>query len=1103
MKKTNSKCTLIKIWSFILVICMMISILPGNLLALTDDSSASAETESAVTPTTEEKSLADEILEPIIVSEDITKRGENEKHFLCDDGSYIAVSYPQAVHEQVDGEWVDIEYDVTADGNGISPVDDTIKVKFANNTNSAKLVKLESGDYKISWTVEAENENGDITEKVKLSKDSKATVKTTKEITQENKEKIKNEAKYTKEEVKSLKKQTKEKIKKLELAKTANIEQNADVVSTNVIIEDHNREQIQSISFAQSNVEYVGAFGKGTTLRYIMSQGKINEEIVLESYNGFKSYSMVIDTDGLIPVETESGRVNLTDENGVAVVTIAAPYMYDAAEKHSYDVDVTVTQASKKEWRITYTPDLEWLTDKDRVYPIVIDPTVTTSNVTYTDIIDAYVHTGQTSSSNFNDHYLEFGYQNNIEYISYIRLLSLPSLPSGALLTGAGLVMKFTEDTDFIQNIGLYSVSGNIYNGNLTWNNRPSIAEFLDNQGSKPENLWITFCSKKFGSEINRFYKNGVTTQTYAIKFTSKVQGMTEFYSSDATNVSDRPYFTFRYTTEFYNVPEGKYYIRNVKSGLYLNVRNNATASGSQVTQKNYSGALPQIWEIDKAGTDSFYIIPQNAPNLKLYDPGSGSVTVSSTDYIRNQWRFSRVQGAIFNISTVNQPWVVLDVGGQSMDEGATIYPFAYHGYTNQQWELIPAKTIEATRGVDIGESATFSFLSFPEYYYHNSTVVWSSSDSSVARVDSYTGEITGVSRGKTIITARCRSIHTVVELHIHVGYPDIFSSLMNMGLLDYYDVHTTDDDFYYITSSLAEILEKAGILNIEDGSGKNYLISSLYDDWYLYCVSNEYNYGLYCMREQENDYVPNESDGDQPAVKISLVGFNASTLLNVLRDQTSSNKVQLYNSINYTTSSNGVEYNGVIQDYFSLTSSKGAYYIAEEYINFIATSSQSNEIDGSNELINIINVYNSENVSDLIEKGRAGRIIAALNSINEKAGRTIYNFNNNKISVVNRQNLSYYEKLAILTVFCANENYYSFAAEVQFHAEGLETFLLSNYPDYYNSCLRAAMAIDDVLKGKIIEDIKNGFFEEYWDLESDLVQEQKETHQGWIEGTA
>ncbi|MBQ4116294.1 MAG: hypothetical protein IJD37_02840, partial [Clostridia bacterium] len=67
----------IKITAFMLVLCMMISMLPGNVIALTDDSAESAETEQAVTPATEEKSLADEILEPIIVSEDITKRGEH------------------------------------------------------------------------------------------------------------------------------------------------------------------------------------------------------------------------------------------------------------------------------------------------------------------------------------------------------------------------------------------------------------------------------------------------------------------------------------------------------------------------------------------------------------------------------------------------------------------------------------------------------------------------------------------------------------------------------------------------------------------------------------------------------------------------------------------------------------------------------------------------------------------------------------------------------------------------------------------------------------------------------------------------------------------
>ena len=47
---------------------------------------------------------------PVIIEEDTSLRGEYEKHFLCDDGSYIAIPYPQAVHIKVNGEWVPSDY---------------------------------------------------------------------------------------------------------------------------------------------------------------------------------------------------------------------------------------------------------------------------------------------------------------------------------------------------------------------------------------------------------------------------------------------------------------------------------------------------------------------------------------------------------------------------------------------------------------------------------------------------------------------------------------------------------------------------------------------------------------------------------------------------------------------------------------------------------------------------------------------------------------------------------------------------------------------------------------------------------------------------------
>ena len=54
--------------------------------------------------TAEETDISNEVY---IVDEDITKRGEYEKHFLCSDGIYRAVTYAEPVHyyDSSTGTW--------------------------------------------------------------------------------------------------------------------------------------------------------------------------------------------------------------------------------------------------------------------------------------------------------------------------------------------------------------------------------------------------------------------------------------------------------------------------------------------------------------------------------------------------------------------------------------------------------------------------------------------------------------------------------------------------------------------------------------------------------------------------------------------------------------------------------------------------------------------------------------------------------------------------------------------------------------------------------------------------------------------------------------
>ena len=78
-----------KIWiSSLLALSLLINVLSA--------SAEGADNHSESTTTETEQNY----VESPIVNEDVSKRGENEKHFLCEDGSYIAVAYADAVHEK-------------------------------------------------------------------------------------------------------------------------------------------------------------------------------------------------------------------------------------------------------------------------------------------------------------------------------------------------------------------------------------------------------------------------------------------------------------------------------------------------------------------------------------------------------------------------------------------------------------------------------------------------------------------------------------------------------------------------------------------------------------------------------------------------------------------------------------------------------------------------------------------------------------------------------------------------------------------------------------------------------------------------------------------
>ncbi|WP_143785276.1 PA14 domain-containing protein [Okibacterium fritillariae] len=132
----------------------------------------------------------------------------------------------------------------------------------------------------------------------------------------------------------------------------------------------------------KDSVEYADVFS-GTDLIYNVETGGVKELLRLKDKEAAKSnsWSWTVKSDGLVVSEDEFGSIRFTDEDGVLRFYIPTARMWDSSavegkqEAAEANVDMILSGGADDEWTVTLTADQKWLDDKDRVYPLYIDPT--------------------------------------------------------------------------------------------------------------------------------------------------------------------------------------------------------------------------------------------------------------------------------------------------------------------------------------------------------------------------------------------------------------------------------------------------------------------------------------------------------------------------------------------------------------------------------------------------------------------------------------------------------------------------------------------------------------------------------------------------------
>ena len=595
--------------------------------------------------------------------------------------------------------------------------------------------------------------------------------------------------------------------------------------------------------------------------------------------------------------------------------------------------------------------------------------------------------------------------------------------------------------------------------------------------------------------------------------------------------------------TVYVAVADGVYYIQNMNSGHYLNVKNGYIDSETDVIQSSkLSGALPittrlrEMWKIYYIGNGKYTVRPMHKLNMGL-DVTSGNVDIwdistsdSSAVATYGQWSIEwDSTGYVFK--NKGESSLTMQVQGASTASGTTVIATTYSSNSNSRWTL--SKITSPPSGVMWYDTYTNAVVSLPTMHVEVSktkslsaaklyaimysgktisqTFSWTSADTSIATVNSSTGAVTGKSVGKTTVTGKinCNGTVKTVSFNVCVGYPDLFNTLIDSRTLSATYLDNTDDGFFIMTTSLARILASKGIVQLPKDIGGTAFnnVYNFFDDWYIFGIESDgvEKYGLCKMREQEYDK-PDGGDGDAPGVTISFVGLNVNKLNTCLNERTMENKYNLYQHLKEVVENvlpNSVNSHDVdIVNYFADVKSDAPYLIAEKFINVIAQTTKDGcislsdiyeenleEIKEIEQELKEIQPYLVQYADLVLKKNQLIRIPNALKRINERAGYSIYDEETGCIWIENKSQLSEDEKYAILVAFAGTETFNSFAAEVEFHADAING-LLGDIEKWYSHAVRADMSLDN--------DYDYSFFERYYDLESSLVQAQAKEHGGY-----
>lgn len=414
-----------------------------------------------------------------IVTELVDKRERNVKRFLLDDNKQLAAIYPVPVHYLDNGVWKDIDNSLidTFDednNNVLENKANDYKVKISKQAKSDKLIRIQKDKYEISWGISSPNDSSII-------------------VTSKNENEL-----YS-------------------------------------LPDNDKKTSLLNIS---SEVNFKNIY-QNVDLKYNINPSEVKESIILNNKTDNPVFSFNVKVKDLTAKLNEDKTISFYDSNNIKkeIFRMKSPYMFDAAGNESSNIDIAFERTTDG-YALTIKPSIEWLNSNDTVYPVTIDPQISTS-LNSDDIFDAHVSSNYPATNYRTSVILKTG----IGALSGINRtfikFNLPNLSSSDLITYAVFnAISINHSGSAASQVNVHEVLGGWDSSTITWNNKPpyntKIEDYCLIQSSAWQQWDITNIAKKWYSTGNNY--------GLMLRDLNETTNYDEYYSSDTGTTTYRPF---------------------------------------------------------------------------------------------------------------------------------------------------------------------------------------------------------------------------------------------------------------------------------------------------------------------------------------------------------------------------------------------------------------------------------------------------------------------------------------------------------------------------------------------------------------------------------